>query len=125
MSKEQNRDDAEVVVSTILFHPDLDKNVKHECTRGMCEHVIDTVLTDPELIEQIIAYEIDCDKRVAQGQMGSSEGRVYDQKFRDYIQTVCGKDLMDALWMDIINYVEDQLIERNLIVVYPNGEGHS
>ena len=124
MSKEQNKDDAEVVVSTIALHPDHDKKIRYECTRGMCERVIDKVLADSELMKQIKAHRLDAIERVKRGERDSVQ-RPYNSEFIAYIEEACGKDRMDVLWMDVMNYVERELIVRKLIVLNLNDEGRS
>ena len=46
-------------MSTFALHHDHDQKKRYECTREICEGVIDKVLVDPELIQQINVYDLD------------------------------------------------------------------
>ena len=64
---------------------------RYECTRKMCEGVIDKVLVDPELTQQIIVYDLDAVELVKRGERNAIQ-RPYNQIFRNYSKGVCSKD---------------------------------
>lgn len=64
---------------------------RYECTREMCERVIDKVLVDPELTQQINVYDLDAVELVKRGERNAIQ-RPYNQIFRNYSKGVCSKD---------------------------------